>query len=68
MRAHTKTTERPPLDHAKLLGFRNLIAVMGCDDDLRQKSELAFNKQGTETTLRGRSETIFNKKGVENVA
>jgi len=49
MRQDTKTAEPPQLDRTKLLGFRNLLAVASCDSDLRQISELAFNKQGTET-------------------
>ena len=42
-------SETPPeLDHAKLLGFRNLTGVTNVDSDLVESSELAFNKRGTE--------------------
>jgi hypothetical protein len=37
------------LDHGKLLGFRNLIPVSQSDSDIRESSDLAFNKRGVET-------------------
>jgi len=49
MRDDRNADGQAKLDHKMLLGFRNLVGVKGCDDDLRQKSELAFTKQGTET-------------------
>ncbi|MBR0967058.1 hypothetical protein JQ554_23695 [Bradyrhizobium diazoefficiens] len=36
------------LDHAKLLGFRNLTVVKKSEDGLSESSELAFNKIGSE--------------------
>jgi hypothetical protein len=38
----------PKLDQGKLFGFRNLLSVTKPGDDIRQSSELAFNKRGTE--------------------
>jgi len=41
--------ERAKLDHKKLLGFRNLVPVSKDTTDLRESSEIAFNKKGTES-------------------
>jgi len=49
MRQDTKTAEPPQLDRAKLLGFRNLLPVSKDGTDLRESSEIAFNKKGTES-------------------
>ena len=38
----------PKLDQSKLFGFRNLVAVSKPGDDIRESSELAFNKRGDE--------------------
>ena len=40
--------EGPMLDQSRLFGFRNLVAVSKPADDIRQSSELAFNKRGLE--------------------
>jgi hypothetical protein len=40
--------EGPKLDQGKLFGFRNLVAVSKPGDDIRESSELAFNKRGGE--------------------
>jgi hypothetical protein len=40
--------EGPKLDQSKLFGFRNLVAVSKPGDDIRESSELAFNKRGRE--------------------
>ncbi len=44
-----KPAALPLLDPAKLLGFRNLPAVMRPGNDIRAASSLAFTKRGTET-------------------
>ena len=36
------------LDHRELLGFRNLIEVRTAGDDLDERSDLAFQKRGSE--------------------
>jgi hypothetical protein len=44
----TVANEGPKLDQSKLFGFRNLVAVSKPGDDIRESSELAFNKRGDE--------------------
>ena len=48
MREDTKIAEPPQLDRAKLLGFRNLLPVAEDSTDLRESSEILFNKKGSE--------------------
>lgn len=47
MALKTPDTTKAKLDHAKLLGFRNLLAVE-TTKSLSESSDLAFNKIGTE--------------------
>ena len=39
----------PELDHAKLLGFRNLAEMAVPDGDVLESADLAFTKRGTES-------------------
>ena len=43
------TDQQPKLDYSKLLGFRNLIPVTKPESDIRESSELVFNKKGNES-------------------
>jgi hypothetical protein len=49
MERERKEETMPELDQGKLLGFRNLAKVTNAEDDLRDSSQLAFTKKGTET-------------------